>query len=477
MNKKLVAFLLSTGILVSTCGTAFANEVFVSNDIGNGTNVAPMPPSIQVEGQITNDIVNIPAPPANEGNPDFKIPDITLLKKNFDDKAKECEKLINEINKLTIILDKEGVEIKRVTEDYKKGMREAYDRGEDLAEIIKKFDTLKDPLMQKTLSNEECDKYNNLCKQLEKAMNDLADIGNKIAQTPHIDSSRLYKECEEKYYKIMDDMIVVIDKYTKEINEHDINMNKLWKTSREALVTLQQELENPTPNKEQEFKNTADEMEKNKNEAMDKLNNMVSKLDAELMKADGDREIANAKAELENIINNVNNMDEVYGTSLTGTIMDKYRAKLLEIRTMYLSKIDEIDKIAKEEQNEKATITFEDYKLIYNDLHNYEKKVKTYYETAYAELDTLQAEYQKKIEDAFKNKENKTTNTTSTVSETGSRIGSSSIDSSDFDSIPSSTSISRLGTGNPKTGDYTTLGASIATMIAGIAGIFVSRKR
>ena len=78
-------------------------------------------------------------------------------------------------------------------------MREAHERGEDLAEIIKKFDTLKVPLMQKTLSNEECDKYNNLCKQLEKAMNDLADIGNRIAQTPHIDSSRLSDECREKY--------------------------------------------------------------------------------------------------------------------------------------------------------------------------------------------------------------------------------------------------------------------------------------
>ena len=55
---------------------------------------------------------------------------------------------------------------------------------------------------------------------------------------------------------------------------------------------------------------------------------------------------------------------------------------------------------------------------------------------------------------------------TSTVSESGSKMGSGT-----------STSYSSTGTENPKTGDYTTLGASIATMIAGIAGIFVSRKR
>ena len=44
MNKKLVAFLLSTGILVSTCGTAFANEVVVDQPV---------------------ETVNTPAPPIN----------------------------------------------------------------------------------------------------------------------------------------------------------------------------------------------------------------------------------------------------------------------------------------------------------------------------------------------------------------------------------------------------------------------------
>ena len=493
MNKKLVAFLLSTGILVSTCGTAFANN----NDgrVDNTNTVAPTPPTTQVEGQITNDIVNIPA---NEEKPNFEIHDITLLKKDFDDKAKECEKLINEINKLTIILDKEGVEIKRVTEDYKKGMREAHERGEDLAEIIKKFDTLKDPLMQKTLSNEECDKYNNLCKQLKKAMNDLADIGNTITQTPHIDSSRLSDECREKYNELLSDVIAVTGKYTKEINEHATNMDKLWKTSREALVTLQQELENPKLNTDEEIKQSIAKMEKARQEAIDKIKNMVNALDDGLAKAEMDKELANAKAELENIISNIDNMDGIYAQSLVNPIIDKYEAKIEQIRDEYDNKRHAIDNVIKEEQNIKATITYQDYREFNGQLENYENKITTHYQTTYAELKTLQAEYEKKIEDAVKNKENKTTNTTSTVSETGnrlgsnidssdfdsipssnsiSRIGSSSIDSSDFDSIPSSNSISRIGTSSPKTGDYTTLGASIATMIAGVAGIFVSRKR
>ena len=80
------------------------------------------------------------------------------------------------------------------------------------------------------------------------------------------------------------------------------------------------------------------------------------------------------------------------------------------------------------------------------------------------ELDNLFKEYETIMDKAYEG----TNKATSTVSESGSKMGSSS---------GSSTSYSSTGTENPKTGDYTTLGASIATMIAGIAGIFVSRKR
>ena len=466
MNKKLVAFLLSTGILVSTCGTAFANN----NDgrVDNTNTVAPTPPTTQVEGQITNDIVNIPA---NEEKPDFEIHDITLLKKDFDDKAKECEKLINEINKLTIILDKEGVEIKRVTEDYKKGMREAHERGEDLAEIIKKFDTLKDPLMQKTLSNEECDKYNNLCKQLEKAMNDLAYIGNRIAQTPHIDSSRLSNECREKYNKLLSDVIAVTGKYTKEINEHATNMDKLWKTSREALVTLQQELENPAP---KEPSNPPEE-EKVK--------------DVELppfpvsgdMQKEIDQLLKDCRAEYEKILSNVNNVKSTETSRQAGELKSKYVDKTIDIYQKYNNIYHENSNILGDLYL-KLDIKDKDYLDEMNKYDKYLREIQLIEEKAWDDIDRIDEEYRDKIDKAYEVLSNKTTNTTSTVSETGSRIGSSrigssSIDSSDFDSIPSSTSISRLGTSSPKTGDYTTLGASIATMIAGIAGIFVSRKR
>ena len=469
MNKKLVAFLLSTGILVSTCGTAFANN----NDgrVDNTNTVAPTPPTTQVEGQITNDIVNIPAPPANEEKPDFEIHDITLLKKDFDDKAKECEKLINEINKLTIILDKEGVEIKRVTEDYKKGMREAHERGEDLAEIIKKFDTLKNPLIQKTLSNEECDKYNNLCKQLKKAMNDLANIGNTIAQTPHIDSSRLSDECREKYNELLSDVIAVTGKYTKEINEHATNMDKLWKTSREALVTLQQELENPAP---KEPSNPPEE-EKVK--------------DVELppfpvsgdMQKEIDQLLKDCRAEYEKILSNVNNVKSTETSRQSGRLIDKYNEQIIDIHNKYYNIYDENSNILGDLYL-KLDIKHENYIAEMDKYDKYLREIDNIEEEAWDNLDRIDEEYRDKIDKAYEALDKKTTNTTSTVSETGSRIGSSrigsgSIDSSDFDSIPSSTSISRLGTSSPKTGDYTTLGASIATMIAGIAGIFVSRKR
>ena len=45
MNKKLVAFLLSTGILVSTCGTVFANEVTLDQPVE--TVNTPAPPVIE----------------------------------------------------------------------------------------------------------------------------------------------------------------------------------------------------------------------------------------------------------------------------------------------------------------------------------------------------------------------------------------------------------------------------------------------
>ena len=94
--------------------------------------------------------------------------------------------------------------------------------------------------------------------------------------------------------------------------------------------------------------------------------------------------------------------------------------------------------------------------------HGLLEKMKVDKDIADKELDNLFKEYETIMDKAYEGM-NKAT---STVSESGSKMGSSS-----------GTSTSYSSTGNPKTGDYTTLGASIATMIAGIAGIFVSRKR
>ena len=110
-------------------------------------------------------------------------------------------------------------------------------------------------------------------------------------------------------------------------------------------------------------------------------------------------------------------------------------------------------------------VKIENKKLIecYDILDKYERQMKTDKDIADKELDNLFKEYETIMDKAYEGM-NKAT---STVSESGSKMGSKS----------TSTSYSSTGTENPKTGDYTTLGASIATMIAGIAGIFVSRKR
>ena len=125
MNKKLVAFLLSTGILVSTCGTVFANEVTLDQPVETVNTPAPPintteAPQVNTEDQITNDIVNIPAPPAppaNEGNPDrenIKKPLTSEVEQNIN----KLTKIIKDMEAVVVKDDKELDELDRITNEF-----------------------------------------------------------------------------------------------------------------------------------------------------------------------------------------------------------------------------------------------------------------------------------------------------------------------------------------------------------------------
>ena len=310
MNKKLVAFLLSTGILVSTCGTAFANEVALDQPIVTvNTEAPPINDVVNAEDQITNDIANIPAPPAP---------------------APLAPPANNPVNT--------GCENTKPIPE-----KPEEPKAEEVKEEVKDVELPPFPVS--------------------------GDMQKEIDQ--------LLKDC---------------------------------------------------------------------------------------------------RAEYEKILSNVNNVKNTETSRQSGRLIDKYNEQVIDIHKKYYN-------IYKENSNIlgdlylKLDIKDKEYFAEMDKYDKYLREIDNMKQEAWDDLDRIDEEYRDKIDKAYEALDKKTTNTTSTVSETGSRIGSSSIDSSDFDSIPSSTSISRLGTSNPKTGDYTTLGASIATMIAGIAGIFVSRKR
>ena len=199
------------------------------------------------------------------------------------------------------------------------------------------------------------------------------------------------------------------------------------------------------------------------------------------MQKEIDQMLKDCRAEYEKILSNVNNVKSTETSRQSGRLIDKYNEQIIDIHKKYYNIFDKNSNILGDLYL-KLDIKHENYIAEMDKYDKYLREIDNIEEEAWDNLDRIDEEYRDKIDKAYEVLDKKTTNTTSTVSETGSgrgssRIGSSSIDSSDFDSIPSSTSISRLGTSSPKTGDYTTLGASITTMIAGIAGIFVSRKR
>ena len=197
------------------------------------------------------------------------------------------------------------------------------------------------------------------------------------------------------------------------------------------------------------------------NETAETLKALCKNLDNNNMKVELRKNALECKEALEKLTKSIKTTSQSDNNKKMNAIKDEYTEKKNNIYDKYTKQYKEIlNKLSENVKN--GTVMPEEVKECYDILDKYERQMKADKDIADKELDNLFKEYETIIDKAYEGM-NKAT---STVSESGSKMGSSSGSSTSYSS-----------TGNPKTGDYTTLGASIATMIAGIAGIFVSRKR
>lgn len=220
----------------------------------------------------------------------------------------------------------------------------------------------------------------------------------------------------------------------------------------------------PEETKPEETKDEGTKPEETKvNETAETLKALCKHLDNNNMKVELRKNALECKEALEKLTKSIKTTSQSDNNKKMNAIKDEYTEKKNNIYDKYTKEYKQIlNKLSENVSN--GTVMYQEVKECYDILDKYERQMKVDKDIADKELDNLFKEYETIMDKAYEGM-NKAT---STVSESGSKMGSSS---------GSSTSYSSTGTENPKTGDYTTLGASIATMIAGIAGIFVSRKR
>ena len=216
-----------------------------------------------------------------------------------------------------------------------------------------------------------------------------------------------------------------------------------------------------TPKPEEPKPEEPKEEETKVNEMAETLKALCKHLDNNNMKVELRKNALECKEALEKLTKSIKTTSQSDNNKKMNAIKDEYTEKKNNIYDKYTKEYKQIlNKLSENVKN--GTVMPEEVKECYDILDKYERQMKTDKDIADKELDNLFKEYETIMDKAYEGM-NKAT---STVSESGSKMGSSSGSSTSYSS-----------TGNPKTGDYTTLGASIATMIAGIAGIFVSRKR
>ena len=431
MNKKLVAFLLSTGILVSTCGTVFANEVVLNQPVETvNTPAPPINNIVNTEDQITNDIVNMPAPPINEVPKEPEKPLTSEVEQNIN----KLTKIIKDMEAVVVKDDKELDELDRITNEFIEKFKKENDKyNREL--IINEFNKTTGNF----LNNHD---YGSKMKEVDK----LHDEGCAIIDY----GIKNYKGQElTKIFNLSDELSRIFNEKMDLAMEHSDNIGYKYD---ECHIKFNKVLEK------------YDMTNKEVNETAEELKELCKSLNNANMKGELDKSIADCKEALEKLTKSIKTTSQSDSNKQMNAIKDEYTEKNNNIYDKYTKKYKEIlNKLS--ENVSTGTVMRDEVKECYDILDKYERQMKADKDIADKELDNLFKKYETIMNKAYED----TNKATSTVSESGSKMGSSS--------GGTSTSYSRLGTSNPKTGDYTTLGASIATMIAGIAGIFVSRKR
>ena len=217
MNKKLVAFLLSTGILVSTCGTVFANEVVLDQPV---------------------ETVNTPAPPINTTE---APPVIEETKNDFpiiteEHKAEEPIEFVNN-NPVNTGNDVGGNTVHENNKAEKPKPEETKDEGT-------KDEGTKD---EETKVNEMAETLKALCKHLDnnnmkvelrkntlECKEALEKLTKSIKTTSQSDNNKKMNAIKDEYTEKKNN---IYDKYTKEYKQI---LNKLSENVSNGTVMYQE---------------------------------------------------------------------------------------------------------------------------------------------------------------------------------------------------------------------------------------------
>ena len=453
MNKKLVAFLLSTGILVSTCGTVFANEVTLDPPVE--TVNTPAPPINTTEApQVTEE-------PTEEEKPEEK----QEIKDNWAEQMAQLVKDVdNSMNKL-----------QKITKDLQEMNGMKINNLEDYANATIKFTDLSMAGHKEEFNLQE------LLKKANKLNAGYAiDIKPKIKK---LTDEFLITHSETNSY-IIDNMPNLADEITQDIPTNPLDKEETQVGTQEPIDfvnnnpvnagnnvgenTVGENNKGETPKPEEPNKEeTKDEETKDEetkvNEMAETLKALCKNLDNNNMKVELRKNALECKEALEKLTKSIKTTSQSDNNKKMNAIKDEYTEKKNNIYDKYTKQYKQIlNKLSENVKN--GTVMHDEVKECYDILNKYERQMKADKDTADKELDNLFKEYETIMDKAYEGM-NKAT---STVSESGSKMGSSS---------GSSTSYSSTGTENPKTGDINSLGAGIMGIITSIGTLIVARRK
>ena len=255
MNKKLVAFLLSTGILVSTCGTVFANEVTLDQPVE--TVNTPAPPINNTVNEVRQPQQNIEAPVINNTGNDVgettvhentkPIPEEPKAEKPKVEtpKADETVEEVNtpEVNEMAETLKAlcKNLDNNNMKVELRKNALECKEALEKLTKSIKTTSQSDNNKKMNAIKDEYTEKKNNI---YDKYTKQYKEILNKLSE--NVKNGTVMPEEVKECYVILDkyerQMKVDKDIADKELDnlfkEYETIMDKAYEGMNKATSTV-----------------------------------------------------------------------------------------------------------------------------------------------------------------------------------------------------------------------------------------------